>query len=109
MLQAAQSQRKERKGSEGKMGMRISQTEKSNLIQRAAIHERDKGSPEIQISLLTKRIDLLSGHFKDHVKDHSSRRGLLKLVAQRRKLLEYLKKHHTDRYQKVAQELGIRK
>lgn len=83
--------------------------EKGELIRKAKIEGRDTGSPEVQINLLTKRIDFISGHFKKHVKDHSSRRGLLKLVAQRRKLLEYLKRHHTDLYQKVAQELGIRK
>ncbi len=83
--------------------------EKGESTRKAKINGQNTGSPEVQINLLTKRIDFISGHFKKHVKDHSSRRGLLRLVAQRRKLLEYLKRHQPDIYQRVAPELGIRK
>ena len=82
---------------------------KQEVITKFQIHEGDTGSPEVQIALICQRIDHLTGHFKSHVKDHQSRRGLLKLVGQRRRLLEYLRKNNTDRYQKVTQELGLRK
>ncbi|MBI2998966.1 MAG: 30S ribosomal protein S15 [Deltaproteobacteria bacterium] len=73
------------------------------------IHESDTGSPEVQVALLSQRIEYLTGHFKIHVKDHHSRRGLLKLVGQRRRLLDYLKKNDFQRYQNLIQRLGIRK
>ena len=71
--------------------------------------ESDTGSPEVQVALLTERINSLTDHFKGHVKDHSGRRGLLKLVGQRRRLLNYLKKSDFERYRSLIGELGIRK
>ncbi len=73
------------------------------------LHEKDTGSADVQIALLTKRINELTEHLKGHVKDHASRRGLLKLVAQRRSLLDYLKNTASDRYQTVVEKLGLRK
>ncbi|HRJ73020.1 MAG TPA: 30S ribosomal protein S15 [Terrimicrobiaceae bacterium] len=73
------------------------------------LHEKDTGSADVQIALLTKRINELTEHLKGHVKDHSSRRGLLKLVAQRRSLLDYLKNTASDRYLTVVDKLGLRK
>ena len=69
----------------------------------------DTGSPEVQIALLTARINDLTEHFKAHVKDHHSRQGLLKMVSQRRKLLDYLRRSNSDRYRKVIDQLGLRK
>ncbi len=82
---------------------------KKNIIEDFKIHPTDTGSPEVQIALLTERINYLTEHFKTHVKDHHSRRGLLKLVSQRRHLLDYLKKKEFERYRKIIQRLGIRK
>jgi small subunit ribosomal protein S15 len=79
------------------------------VITRFRTHEADTGSPEVQIALLTERISYLTEHFKVHAKDHHSRRGLLMLVGQRRRLLDYLKGRNTDRYQAIVKELGIRK
>jgi small subunit ribosomal protein S15 len=73
------------------------------------LHEKDTGSADVQIALLTKRINELTGHLKVNAKDHSSRRGLLKLVATRRRLLDYLKRTATDRYQSVLEKLQLRK
>ena len=72
-------------------------------------HEGDTGSPEVQIALLSARIQYLTEHFKTHKKDHHSRRGLLKLVGQRRRLLEYLKNKEVSRYRKIIERLGLRK
>lgn len=82
---------------------------KKEIIEGFKKHETDTGSPEVQIALLTERITTLTEHFKTHKKDHTSRRGLLKLVGQRRRLLEYLKKKDVDGYRKLIEELGIRK
>lgn len=82
---------------------------KTAMIQKFRHHESDTGSPEVQVALLTRRIDSLNEHFKNHRKDHSSRRGLLKMVGQRRRLLDYLKRNKRDSYTKVIDELGIRK
>jgi small subunit ribosomal protein S15 len=82
---------------------------KKEVIDRFKLHEKDTGSSEVQIALLSNRIQYLTDHFKIHKKDHHSRRGLLKLVGQRRRLLNYLKKTDVDRYRKVIKELGIRK
>ena len=82
---------------------------KKEIIDRFKLHGQDTGSPEVQIALLSNRIEYLTDHFKIHKKDHHSRRGLLKLVGQRRKLLNYLKKSDIKRYQHVIKELGIRK
>lgn len=73
------------------------------------LHEKDTGSADVQVALLTKRINDLTAHLKDHVKDHSSRRGLLKLVAQRRSLLDYLKRESLERYQSALTSLNLRK
>jgi small subunit ribosomal protein S15 len=73
------------------------------------MHETDTGSPEVQIAILTRRIEELTEHFKLHVKDNHSRRGLLKMVSQRRRLLDYLKRQEFSRYQQVIGKLGIRK
>lgn len=82
---------------------------KSEVIRKYQRQDKDTGSPEVQVALLTRRIDSLTEHFKSHVKDHSSRRGLLKLVGQRRRLLEYLKRNDTGKYSKLIGELGLRK
>ena len=79
------------------------------LIESYRAHETDTGSPEVQIALLSGRIEYLTNHFKTHAKDHHSRRGLLKLVGQRRRMLDYLKRNDNDRYKNVIERLGIRK
>jgi small subunit ribosomal protein S15 len=80
-----------------------------NGVDTLRLHEKDTGSADVQIALLTKRINELTEHLKTNAKDHSSRRGLLKMVAQRRKLLDYLKSTATERYQSVLEKLGLRK
>jgi small subunit ribosomal protein S15 len=87
----------------------LNKDDKDRLIKDYRIKEEDTGSPEVQIALLTNRINALTEHFKLHKKDHSSRRGLLKLVGQRRKLLNYLQKEDKSRYLSLIQKLGIRK
>jgi small subunit ribosomal protein S15 len=82
---------------------------KRDIIDRFKLNEKDTGSSEVQIALLSSRIKYLTKHFNVHKKDHHSRRGLLKLVGQRRRLLKYLKKKDVKRYQNVIKELGIRK
>lgn len=82
---------------------------KKELIDSYKRHEGDTGSPEVQIAILTERITYLTEHFKVHKKDHHSRRGLLKMVGQRRRLLDYLKKKDVDRYKAVIERLGIRR
>lgn len=82
---------------------------KKEIIDRFRIHEKDTGSPEVQVAILSNRISYLTDHFKTHKKDHHSRRGLLKLVGQRRRLLNYLKKRDVKRYQTIIKELGLRK
>jgi small subunit ribosomal protein S15 len=82
---------------------------KTDLIQRFRTHDSDTGSPEVQIAILSVRIGELTEHFKTHKKDHASRRGLLMLVSKRRRLLDYLKTHDSDRYREVIGKLGIRK
>jgi len=82
---------------------------KEDIIKDYKLHESDTGSPEVQIALLSKRLLVLNEHFQSHKKDHHSRRGLLKLVGQRRKLLSYLKKTNKARYDKLVKELGLRK
>jgi small subunit ribosomal protein S15 len=83
--------------------------EKQAIVEKYRTHERDTGSPEVQVALLSDRITSLTEHFKGHPKDFHSRRGLLKLVSQRRRLLDYLKDKDTDRYKKLIDALGIRK
>ncbi|NIA08205.1 MAG: 30S ribosomal protein S15 [Nitrospiraceae bacterium] len=82
---------------------------KKEIIENFQIHGTDTGSPEVQIALLTSRIGYLTEHFKVHKKDHASRRGLLRLVGRRRRLLDYLKSRDVGRYRKIIKELGIRK
>ena len=82
---------------------------KTDLISQYRTHNDDTGSPEVQIALLSNRITYLTEHFKTHAKDHHSRRGLLKLVARRRRLLDYLKKTDQQRYRSIIDKLGIRK
>jgi len=87
----------------------ITKDRKTDLIGDYQLHGADTGSPEVQIAILSERITYLTEHFKTHSKDHHSRRGLLKMVGQRRRLLAYLKKKDISRYQGVIQRLGIRK
>ena len=82
---------------------------KKEVIEDFKTHETDTGSPEVQIALLSERISYLTEHFKTHKKDHHSRRGLLKLVGQRRRLLDYLKRKDVDRYREVIARLGLRR
>lgn len=89
--------------------MSITPGEKERLIKEYATKEGDTGSPEVQVAILTSRISTLTEHFKTHAKDNHSRRGLLKLVAQRRKLLDYLKGKDEARYRTLIQSLGIRR
>lgn len=89
--------------------MGMAPARKSTIIEEFKQHDGDTGSPEVQIALLTERIKYLTEHFKTHKKDHHSRRGLLKLVGQRRRLLDYLKKKDVDRYRNTIKALGIRK
>ena len=89
--------------------MSIKKEAKTALITEYKAHEKDTGSPEVQIALLTERINNLTEHFKVHKKDHSSRRGLLKLVSQRRRLLDYLKKHDNAKYQGLIDKLKLRR
>lgn len=84
-------------------------TEKTEIIKKYARHEGDTGSPEVQIAVLTKRINDLTEHLRENKKDHHSRRGLLKMVGQRRSLLNYLTKIDIERYRAIIAELGIRK
>ncbi len=82
---------------------------KASVIKSYKLHETDTGSPEVQVALLSQRIEHLMGHFKIHKKDFHSRRGLLKMVGKRRRLLEYLQEKNVDRYRKIIQELDLRK
>ena len=83
--------------------------QKNEVITKHKQNDQDTGSPQIQVALLTTRINLLAGHFKSHKKDHSSRRGLLKMVGRRRRLLNYLKKSDAKGYEGLVKELGLRK
>ena len=82
---------------------------KLEIIKTFKTHEKDTGSPEVQIALLSERINSLSGHFKSHKSDHHSRRGLLKMVSSRRRLLDYIKKNNLDRYNSIIERLGLRR
>ena len=88
--------------------MALTKDQKDNVIEKFKKHEKDSGSPEVQIALLTERLNTLSDHFKMHGKDHHSRRGLLKMVGQRKRLLAYLKKKDLEGYRAIIKELGIR-
>ena len=89
--------------------MALETAQKQSIIEAFKLHEKDTGSPEVQIALLTERIRMLTEHFKKFAKDHNSRRGLLVLVGTRRRLLNYLKETNVDRYKKVIERLGLRK
>jgi small subunit ribosomal protein S15 len=83
--------------------------EKRVIIEKYRIHQQDTGSPEVQIAILTKRINILTEHLKEHKRDHHSRRGLLKMVGQRRSLLNYLRHKNIERYRDIVEKLGLRK
>ncbi len=89
--------------------MTLSKEAKTSVITSYQTHGSDTGSPEVQIAILSERINYLTEHFKSHAKDHHSRRGLLKLVSQRRRLLDYLRGESPDRYQALIQKLGLRR
>jgi len=89
--------------------MSLSNEQKSEIVKKFGKGESDTGSPEVQIALLSANIDALSDHFKEHIHDHHSRRGLLRMVSQRRKLLDYLKKKDVERYRTIIASLGLRK
>lgn len=89
--------------------MSLAKEQKENIIQQYKVHDNDTGSPEVQIALISERLSELNSHFQTHKKDHHSRRGLLKLVGQRRKLLSYLKTIDMGRYEKLIKQLGLRK
>jgi small subunit ribosomal protein S15 len=89
--------------------MGLARETKANLITSHRVHPGDTGSPEVQIALLSERINSLTDHFKTHSKDHASRRGLIKMVSKRRRLLDYLKNNAPERYQGIVTKLGLRK
>ena len=89
--------------------MSITAEIKTDIIEKHRVHEKDTGSPEVQVAILTERIKNLTEHFKTHKKDHHSRRGLLMLVGQRRRLLEYLRKNEIARYRQLTETLGLRR
>ncbi|KUG21588.1 ssu ribosomal protein s15p (s13e) [hydrocarbon metagenome] len=87
----------------------LTSDKRKTVISDYRLHEKDTGSPEVQIALLSARIEYLTEHFKGHKKDHHSRRGLLKLVGQRRRLLNYIKENDIERYRSIIKRLGLRK
>jgi small subunit ribosomal protein S15 len=89
--------------------MVLAAEQKKGIVERHRAHAKDTGSSEVQIALLTERINYLTEHFKKHTKDHHSRQGLLRLVSLRRSLLDYLKRRKIERYRTLIEELGIRK
>ncbi|MEO1768079.1 30S ribosomal protein S15 [Thiobacter aerophilum] len=89
--------------------MAVTTAEKARIVGEYQLAQGDTGSPEVQVALMTARINDLTEHFKNHAKDHHSRRGLLKLVSKRRKLLDYLKRKNADRYRALIDRLGLRK
>jgi small subunit ribosomal protein S15 len=91
------------------VGVALTKDRKTELIGNYQTHGSDTGSPEVQVAILSERISYLTDHFKTHAKDHHSRRGLLKLVGQRRRLLDYLKAKNSERYSDLIRRLGIRK
>jgi small subunit ribosomal protein S15 len=91
------------------MSMSVTAERKQELIKEYATQDGDTGSPEVQVAILTERINNLTGHFKDHAKDNHSRRGLLVMVNKRRRLLDYLKKKDEGRYKTLIERLGLRK
>jgi small subunit ribosomal protein S15 len=93
----------------GDKAVSLEKERKQEIIKKYQVHQSDSGSPEVQIALLTERINQLTGHFQVHKKDYHSRRGLLKLVGQRRRLLDYLKSRKADKYRQLVKDLGLRK
>jgi small subunit ribosomal protein S15 len=89
--------------------MALNAEEKSGIVKKHARSDKDTGSPEVQVALLSARIDDLTGHFKAHKLDHHSRQGLLRMVSQRRKLLDYLKSKNLTRYRSLISDIGLRK
>jgi len=89
--------------------MALTKEKKLELINRYKLHDLDSGSPEVQIALLTEKIRYLTEHFRVHTSDHHSRRGLLRMVGQRRRLLDYLKNTEVDRYRKIVKDLSLRR
>lgn len=89
--------------------MGLTTEQKQEIIDRYRLHNSDTGSPEAQVAILSERITYLTGHFKTHAKDHHSRRGLIKLVGQRRRLLNYLKNKDIERYRTLIEQLGLRR
>ncbi|MGA8571098.1 MAG: 30S ribosomal protein S15 [Desulfobaccales bacterium] len=89
--------------------MSLTTDQKQEIIDRYRLHQSDTGSPEVQVAILSERITYLTDHFKTHAKDHHSRRGLIKLVGQRRRLLNYLKNKDIERYRTLIDQLGLRK
>ena len=89
--------------------MALNATSKADIIKEYQLEDGDTGSPEVQVAVLTERIRNLTEHFKDHKKDNHSRRGLLKMVSQRRRLLDYVKSRNEERYQSLISKLGIRR
>jgi small subunit ribosomal protein S15 len=89
--------------------MGIGEPQKQAVVEQFRVHQTDTGSPEVQVALLSQRIEHLTEHFKAHVKDHHSRRGLLMMVGKRRRLLNYLQRSELDRYRALVRELGLRK
>jgi small subunit ribosomal protein S15 len=89
--------------------MALTKEQKQGIISRYKLHDLDSGSPEVQIALLSEKISYLTEHFRVHKSDHHSRRGLLRMVGQRRRLLDYLKNTEVDRYRKIVKELGLRR
>ena len=89
--------------------MALSQEQKNNLIESFRVHDTDTGSPEVQIAILTNKIEYLNNHLRTHKKDHHSRRGLLKMVGHRRNLLNYLRNKDVNRYRETVAKLGLRK
>ncbi|VAW97453.1 SSU ribosomal protein S15p (S13e) [hydrothermal vent metagenome] len=89
--------------------MSLDATKKAEIVKKYARDDADTGSPEVQVALLSAQIDDLSGHFKTHIHDHHSRQGLLRMVSRRRKLLDYLKNKHVERYRELISQLGLRR
>lgn len=89
--------------------MALTQDRKTEIINEYKTHDQDTGSPEVQIAILTEKINYLNGHLREHKKDHHSRRGLLKMVGQRRNLLNYLRENDVARYRTLIQRLGLRR
>lgn len=89
--------------------MPLNKERKQTIMSEYKVHEKDTGSPEVQLAILSERINYLTEHFRTHKQDHHSRRGLLQLVGQRKKLLDYLRESSKERYAKVVERLGLRK